>query len=187
MTHWTEPASLHRSWGHSRARVLVGAGAIVVGIAATNLTTTYSIPFLAIGPALQLLGWIVLPGAWWRRVLVILPAELAALALLAGPDFTGAFAVLLACWLFVRHRPGISYLVLIAPIALSFLLKQTLDEAAQNWVGDVAGAVTVIASAWVARWLAQRRWKRLAVGRGTALDPAADHPATTRQTPSPAE
>ena len=99
-----------------------------LGVAATNLTSTYSLFFLALGPALQLLGWLALPGALWRRLLVIIPAEVAALTLLAGPDFTGAFAVLLACWLFVRHRPGISYLVLLAPVLVSFILKQSLHN-----------------------------------------------------------
>ncbi|MDY7541467.1 MULTISPECIES: hypothetical protein [unclassified Cryobacterium] len=194
MTLWSEPDTRRHTPSVYRARLTVGVSAIALGVAATNLTSTYSLFFLALGPALQLLGWLALPGALWRRLLVILPAELAALTLLAGPDFTGAFAVLLACWLFVRHRPGISYLVLLAPVGVSFVLKLSLHNSSQNWVGDVVGSVTVIASAWVARWLAQRRWARLnpspagqTAGTGDTGDTGDDPSGSTRQTPSRAE
>jgi hypothetical protein len=194
MTLWSEPDTRRHTPSVYRARLTVGVSAIALGVAATNLTSTYSLFFLALGPALQLLGWLALPGAFWRRLLVILPAELAALTLLAGPDFTGAFAVLLACWLFVRHRPGISYLVLLAPVGVSFVLKLSLHNSSQNWVGDVVGSVTVIAAAWVARWLAQRRWARLnpspageTAGTGDTGDTGDNPSGSTRQTPSRAE
>ena len=191
MTLWSEPDTRRHTPAVYRARLTIGVSAIALGVAATNLTSTYSLFFLAIGPALQLIGWLALPGALWRRLLVILPAEIAALTLLAGPDFTGAFAVLLACWLFVRHRPGISYLMLIAPVSVSFILKLSLHNSSQNWVGDVVGSVTVIASAWVARWLARRRWARLnpppAVESAGTGDTGDKPSGSTRQTPSRAE
>lgn len=191
MTLWREPDTRRHTPAVYRARLTLGVSAIALGVAATNLTSTYSLFFLAIGPAMQLLGWLALPGALWRRLLVILPAEIAALTLLAGPDFTGAFAVLLACWLFVRHRPGISYLVLLAPVVVSFVLKLSLHNSSQNWVGDVVGSATVIASAWVARWIAQRRWARLnppSADETTGTGDAGDSPSgSTRQTPSRAE
>lgn len=153
MTPWTVPPTRLYRWGSTRARYWVGLTLIVAGVAATNLTSTYSILFLMIGPSVHLAGWLVLPGALWRRLLAALPALLAGLVLLGGADFTGAFAALLACWLFVRHRPLLSYLALLPPIAVSFLLKDALRSYDQNWIGYLVGTVTVAASAWLGWWL----------------------------------
>ena len=164
------------AWGNSRARYLTGLTLIMLGVAATNFTSTYSLIFLLIGPSLQLLGWLVMPGALWRRLVVLVPCLLAGLTLLGGPDFAGAFAVLLAGWLLVRHRPLPSYLVLVLPIGVSFLIKAFLHGYAQNWVGDLVGTATVIASAWLAWWIAGR----LDVEAGQVAE-------TTRQIPSRSE
>jgi hypothetical protein len=124
-----------------------------VGNAVTVFTSTYSMFFLLIGPSLQLLGWLLMPGALWRRLVVVLPCLLASLTLLGGPDFTGGFAVLLAGWLLVRHRPLAGYVALLLPIGVSFLIKAVLHGNAQVWVGDLIGTVTVIAAAWLAWWI----------------------------------
>jgi hypothetical protein len=159
MSQWTEPTPAVR-WGDPRLRYGVGLVTIMLGAAATTLTSTYSLWFLLLGPLVQLLGWLILPGALWRRMLVLLPCLLAALVLVAGPDFMGAFAVLLAGWLFVRHRPPLSYLALLPVIVLSFVLKGALNEYGQNWVGLLSGVATTVASAWLARSVAVWRWRR---------------------------
>lgn len=176
MTPWIAPAARPTAWGNARARSLVGLALIMLGVAATVFTSTYSMFFLLIGPSLHLLGWLVMPGALWRRLVVLLPCLLAGLTLLGGPDFAGAFAVLLAGWLLVRHRPLPSYLVLVLPIGVSFLIKAFLHGYAQNWVGDLVGTATVIASAWLAWWIAGR----LDVEAGQVAE-------TTRQIPSRSE
>ncbi|TFC43349.1 hypothetical protein E3T26_08070 [Cryobacterium sp. TMT1-21] len=153
MTPWTVPPTRLYRWGSSRARYFAGLTLVALGVAATNFTSTYSLLFVLIGPSLHVIGWLVLPGALWRRLLVLIPALLAGLILLGGADFTGAFAVLLACWLFVRHRPLLSYPALLAPIAVSFILKDALSSYDQNWIGYLAGTVTAVASAWLAWWL----------------------------------
>jgi hypothetical protein len=129
----------------------------------------------------------VLPSALWRRLVVVLPCLLAGLVLLGGPDFTGAFAVLLAGWLLVRHRPLLSYLALLPPIAVSFLIKQALNSYDQNWIGYLAGTATVIVSAWLAWWLAG--W---VAGRRPRRPPrrkreAGQSAETTRRIPSRSE
>jgi hypothetical protein len=159
MTPWTEPTPPVR-WGDPRSRYAVGLGIVVLGAAATVLTSTYTLWFLLLGPLVQAGGWLVLPGALWRRLLVVPPCLLAALVLLAGPDFVGAFAVLLAGWLFVRHRPLLSYAALIPVIALSFVLKGALNEYGQNWVGLLSGMLATVACAWLARSLAIWRSRR---------------------------
>ena len=164
MSDWTEPTPPVR-WGNPRWRFGVGLVVIVLGAAATTLTSTYSLSFLLIGPLVQLVGWLVLPGALWRRLLVLLPCLVAALVLVAGPDFVGAFAVLLAGWLFARHRPPLSYLALVPVIVLSFVLKGTLNEYGQNWVGLLSGSAMTVLCAWLARALAVWRWRRLTARR----------------------
>jgi hypothetical protein len=171
MSVWTEPTPPVR-WGDQRLRYGVGLVVVVLGAAATTLTSTYSLWFLLLGPLVQLLGWLVLPGALWRRLLVALPCLVAALVLVAGPDFVGAFAVLLAGWLCVRHRPPLSYLALVPVIGLSFILKAVLNEYGQNWVGLLLGMATTVACAWWARSLAGWQWQRRRTGsaRRAALD-----------------
>ena len=154
MTPWIAPAARPPAWGNPRARYLTGLSLIMLGVAATVFTSTYSMFFLLIGPSLHLLGWLLMPGALWRRLVVLLPCLLAGLTLLGGPDFTGAFAVLLAGWLLVRHRPWAAYLVLLLPIGVSFLIKALLHGYAQVWVGDLIGTLTVISAAWLAWWIA---------------------------------
>ena len=152
-------------WGDARWRYGVGLVTIVLGAALTNLISTYSLWFLLLGPCVQLLGWLILPGALWRRLLVLLPCLVAALVLVAGPDFAGAFAVLLAGWLFARHRPGLSYLALIPVIVLSFVLKGALNEYGQNWIGLVSGSVACVLCAWLGWALAVWRRRRITAGR----------------------
>jgi hypothetical protein len=153
----TEPAPRARvRWGSFRGRYGAGIAGITLGVAATNLSSTYSLWFLALGPAVHAIGWLLMPGALWRRLLVLLPCLLAGLALLAGPSFAGSFAVLLAGWLLVRHRPWISYLALLLPVLASFIFKQTLHEYGQNWVIYVAGSAITVGGAWLAWWIAAR-------------------------------
>jgi len=149
-----EPAPrLYRRGGY-RARYFAGLSAVVLGVAATNLTSTYSLLFLLLGPAVQLIGWLVLPGALWRRLVVIVPCLVAGLVLIGGPDFAGAWVVLLAGWLFVRQRPLPGYLALLPLVATVFLLKFTLSEYSQNWLGLLIGAIVAVGCAWLAAWLA---------------------------------
>lgn len=170
MTIVIEPAARLHLWGGYRARYLAGLAAIVLGIAATNLTSTYSLWFLLIGPAVQLLGWLVLPGAIWRRLAVVVPCLLAGLVLVGGPDFAGAYVVLLAGWLLVRHRPPVSYVVVVPLVATVFLLKLTLSEYSQNWLGLLIGAVVTVGCAWLAAWLPARLTARRA-SSGIPADP----------------
>ena len=68
----------------------------MLGVGATNLTSTYSLWFLLIGPRGADDRLAVLPAALWRRLVVLVPCLIAGLVPVAGPDFVGAFAVLLA-------------------------------------------------------------------------------------------
>lgn len=154
MTIVIEPVAGPQLRDHRRVRYLVGLAGVLLGVAATNLTSTYSLWFLLIGPAIHLAGWLVLPGALWRRLVVIVPCLVAGLVLIGGPDFAGAWVVLLAGWLLVRHRPGLGYLALLPLTATVVVLKLTLSEYSQNWLGLLIGAVVTVGCAWAAGWLA---------------------------------
>lgn len=157
MSSWTEPAVRSTRWGNYRVRYAAGLTLIVLGIAGTLLSSTYSLWFLLIGPAVHAVGWLALPGALWRRLFVVLPCLLGGLTLLAGAQFAGGFVVVLAGWLLVRQRPALSYLVLLLPIGAAIAFKLTLHEYSQNWVMLVVGTAVAVGSAWLARWLATIR------------------------------
>jgi len=153
---WSEPTrSLRLRWGRYVPRYVVGLCAILLGIGATNLTSTYSLWFLLIGPVVQMIGWLSLPAALWRRLVVVLPCMIAGLVPVAGPDFVGAFAALLAAWLVVRHRPFLSYLAVVAPIAASVVAKISLHEYTQTAIAFFFCAGVSVVAAWFARQLAQ--------------------------------
>lgn len=159
------------TWGNWQWRYGAGLLLIMLGVAAMNLTSTYSLWFAIIGPTLQLLGWLVLPGALWRRLVVIVPCLVAAAVLLAGSDFVGAFVVLLAGWLFARHRPALSYLALIPVIGVSFVLKAALNAYDQNWIALVSCTAATMACAWLGWALAE--WRRRPAGwRVASVDEA---------------
>ncbi|MBB5639619.1 hypothetical protein [Cryobacterium roopkundense] len=164
MTMLTDPRDrLPRRWGRSRERSVAGLSLICVGVAATSLSSTYSLWFLAIGPVMQAAGWLLLPGALWRRLLVLIPCLLAGVILLGGVDFVGAFAVLLGGWLVVRHRPAATYLVVLLPIAASFVIKVTLQHYGQNPLALFIGTLATVAGAWLAAWLHGRLIERRGV------------------------
>lgn len=169
MIVWTEPTrSLRLRWGSYQPRYIVGLCGVVVGVAATNLTSTYSLWFLLIGPVVQAIGWLCLPAALWRRLLVFLPCMIAGLVPVAGPDFVGAFAALLAAWLFVRHRPLVSYLAVLAPIAASIVAKITLHEYTQTAAALFFCTGVSVAAAWFARQLARWNDERRAATRSAS-------------------
>jgi hypothetical protein len=183
MTEWTEPTPPVR-WGDPRWRYGVGLVTIVLGAAATTLTSTYSLWFLLLGPLVQLLGWLILPGALWRRLVLLLPCLVAALVLVAGPDFVGAFAVLLAGWLFARHRPPLSYVAVLPVIVLSFVLKGALNEYGQNWVGLLSGSAATVACAWLGRALAVWRWRKIRAWRARRAASAGNSTAVAVVSPA---
>lgn len=135
----------------------MGLAAIFIGVGITTLTSTYSLWFLLIGPVVQGLGWLVLPSALWRRILVVLPCMIAGLVPVAGTDFVGAFAALLAAWLLVRHRPVLSFLLVAVPIILSVWVKFAMHDNAASAPAILLCSAVTVATAWLAREFA-RAW-----------------------------
>lgn len=142
-------------WGRYEARWTTGLACIVLGTGVVQLTTAYSLPFLLLGALAQAVGWATMPASMPRRVVATLPAIAASILLLArGASFTVFFVVLLAAWLLVRQRPAISYLVVVLPFVASLLLANVVTGYSDAWLSIGTATLVVIASAWVARWLA---------------------------------
>jgi hypothetical protein len=158
MPTWTDPViRAPRAWGWYQVRYLGGLALIALGVIATVLSSTYSLGFLLAGPVVHGMGWLLLPGSLWRRIAVLLPCLLGGLLLLAGAQFAGGFALLVAGWLVVRNRPPLSYGALLLPIGASFAFKEYLNEYSQNWVMLALGATISIGAAWLAKWLSSVR------------------------------
>jgi hypothetical protein len=142
-------------WGRYEPRWITGLACITLGTGAVQLTSAYSLPFLLVGALAHAVGWAIMPASMPRRVVVTLPALAASILLLArGASFTAFFVVLLVAWLLVRQRPAISYLVLMLPFVASLLLANVVTGYSDAWVALGTGALVVVASAWIARWLA---------------------------------
>ncbi|HYI32588.1 MAG TPA: hypothetical protein VEX88_03910 [Glaciibacter sp.] len=155
MPTWTDPViRAPRAWGWNHVRYAAGLALIACGVVGTVLSSTYSLWFLLAGPVVNGLGWMVLPGSLWRRIAVLLPCMLGGLLLLAGPQFAGGFALLVAGWLVVRNRPALSYLAVLLPVGASFASKEFLHDYSQNGVMLAVGAIISIGATWLAAWLA---------------------------------
>jgi hypothetical protein len=154
----TEPTALiPLRWGTYRLRyplalVLLFAGGLLVQAA-----SVYAGYFLGIGIAAHAIGWLVLPARGPRRVIVALPSAICAAAPLIGSLGSVLVVVCLLCWLWVRQRPAISYPVLLLPLISGVVLAQLYPQYGH---GDIVVAVTVVvlvASAWLASWIARTR------------------------------
>ena len=159
---WLEPTSLlPLRWGRYRPRVGAGLAMIALGVTSVLVTTAYSLQFLALGCLLQAVGWTVLPSAGWRRITVLVPAVACSCLLLGGGGFLGAFGVILAGWLLVRHRPLPAYILIVPPVLLGaglsgVLFDDVVIDYQYAWVVLlIAGGVT-IGCAWLARVIAVR-------------------------------
>lgn len=159
---WLEPTSLlPLRWGRYRARVAAGLAMIAFGVASVLVTTAYSLQFLALGCLLQVAGWTVLPCAGWRRITVIVPAVACSCLLLGGGGFLGAFGVILAAWLLVRHRPLPAYILVVPPVLLGVglsgvLFDDVVIDYQYEWIVLVIAAAVTIGCAWLARGIAVR-------------------------------
>ncbi|TDW29611.1 hypothetical protein [Cryobacterium psychrophilum] len=159
MTIWTEPLPSPRDgWRRSPVRLSGGLLLVCLGVGATSLSSTYSLWFLAIGPLVQGIGWMLLPGPLWRRLVVLFPCLLAGVILLGGVDFVGAFTILLGGWLLVRRRPLATYVTILLPVMASVGVKTELSHYDQNLLALLLGTIATVAGAWLSVWM--ENWLR---------------------------
>ncbi len=153
---FVEPTrALPLRWGSYRARLLAGGASIVVGVSSVLFTSSYSLPFLAVGALLQTAGWIILPARGWRRLVAIGPCLLVSSVMLAGADFAVLSTLFLAGWLLVRQRPPLAWLSLVVPLAAGIACGTWFTSYEQNWAVFALSGAAVLAGAAVARALAR--------------------------------
>lgn len=162
----SEPTrALPLRWGSYRWRVVAGESAIVLGVASVLFTSSYSLPFLAVGSLLQAAGWIVLPARGWRRLVVLPACLLVSWLMLAGADFAVFSTVFLAAWLLVFQRPPLAWLTLAVPLVVGLACGNWFDSYEQNWAVFALSGGAVLAGAVLAR-----RISRALSGRSGSLD-----------------
>ncbi|SDS20409.1 hypothetical protein [Microterricola viridarii] len=138
-------------WGSYNARLVAGASAILLGVASVLFTSTYSLPFLAVGSLLQMAGWIVLPARGWRRLVALMPALFVSWLMLAGSDFAVFTTVILAGWLLVMQRPPLAWITLALPLAAGLACSVWFASYEQNWAVFALSGVAVLIGARLAR------------------------------------
>ncbi len=93
-------------------------------------------------------------------MIVVIPAISQIWIMLTGPLSMWTLVIPLLCWLIVRHRPLISYVVLALPIANGIVLTRFFQEYSSIPEALAISFVVVVLAAWLARLIAQSAAKR---------------------------
>lgn len=155
---WREPTSLlPLHWGTYLGRYLGGLALIVGGAFQINGSNVWALQFLFIGTVAHVIGWLILPARGWRRGVAAVASTGASVALLVGPRAMPVFAVILICWLLVRHRPLVSFVTVILPLASGLVVSQALTEYSGMPVAVLVSLTVLVGSAWISRVIAASR------------------------------
>jgi hypothetical protein len=139
-------------WGSYRLRYVLGIVLALGGGLLVQLTSAYSLVALPTGLFVHVVGWCILPGIGWRRVVGATVGTFLSMLMLNGASSVVFLAAGLAAWLFLRERPLVSYSVLVLPALAAFVLMQSFAD--YGWSGlvlSVAVAV-LVGAAWLG-WL----------------------------------
>jgi len=156
-------------WGTYESRYIGGILYIVAGLAILLSTNTYTIGFLLLGTLAHCFGWAILPAKGSRRLWAFWPSLLGGLLMLTGPQVMFVMAATLLGWLLVRERPLRSFVVLLFPIASGVIMAYSFHSNHDTPLALAIESVVVVASAWLARYLATTR--RPQNPRKVAIDP----------------
>src|SRR5690606_22304476 len=107
-----------------------------------------------VGLFVLVVGWCILPGIGWRRVIGAAVGTFTAMLMLNGASSAVFLAAPLAAWLFLRERPLVSYPVLALPVLAAFALMQSFAD--YGWSGLVltVSIAVLVGAAWLGRLLA---------------------------------
>ena len=152
---WVEPTSrLPLRWGTYRMRLVAGLTLAFAGAAVVQLTSAYSLVALPTGVFVLVVGWCILPGIGWRRVLAATVGAFTSMLLLNGAAAIVFLTAPLGAWLLLRQRPPLSYLVLVVPALVAFVLAQRFAQYGSSVLVLTIAALAIAGSAWLARALA---------------------------------
>jgi hypothetical protein len=152
---WLEPTrGIPLRWGSYEGRYLAGLLFIVGGSLALQGANPRILYLLLAGTVFHTLGWAILPAQGWRRLVVAAPNIAVTWLLLTGPQSVWMLAVPFLSWLLVRQRPPRSYLTLVFVLFGGVAIPPFFHEYEQMpWALAISAAV-LVASAWLARFLA---------------------------------
>ena len=154
---WTEPTrALPLRWGSYTDRYLAGLLLIVSGGLQLQGSNTWTLALLLIGTVAHATGWAIMPALGGRRLLAVVPATAQLWILLAGPLAVWTLVVPYLCWLLVRHRPARSYITVLLPLANGVVLPRFFTEYSGMPAALAISMAVVVASAWLARFIASR-------------------------------
>jgi hypothetical protein len=155
---FTEPTRrIPLRWGVYEVRYIGGILYLIAGIAILDSTNTYTIGFLLLGTLAHCFGWAILPARGSRRLWAFWPSLIAAFLMLTGPQILFVMAAVLLGWLLVRERPLRSYVVLLFPSASGVIMAYSFHSNQDEPFALAVESVVVVASAWLARYLATTR------------------------------
>jgi len=152
---WREPArAIPLHWGNYADRYGFGLVLIIGGGIQLQGSDTYTLEFLLFGTAATALGWSILPARGWRRLLAVVPATGQIWLVLTGPLSMWTLVVPYLCWLLVRHRPPLSYLTAVLPVANGMVIPFFFTEYSGMPAALAISIAVFVASAWLARLIA---------------------------------
>lgn len=167
---WREPTSrLPLHWGTYRERYAFGLTLIVGGGIHIQGSNTYTLIFLLIGTTSTIVGWSILPATGWRRLLAVVPAAGQTWLLLTGPLAVWTLVIPYLCWLMVRHRPPVTYLTALLPLANGIVIPLFFTEYSGMPAALAISIAVLIASAWIARAIAKAAGSPAALPSPSAL------------------
>lgn len=155
---WREPTrSLPLRSGGYRSRLTIALVLLFAGALLVQATSVYTGYFLGIGITAHVAGWLLLPARGVRRVVIALPSALCVSALLIGPLASVLLVVPLVGWLWMRQRPGISYLVAILPVLSGRILGALFPQYGHGLIVVLVSVVVIVGCAWLAQTIARTR------------------------------
>jgi hypothetical protein len=152
---WREPASASAiRWGTYRGRYVAALALILGGGILVQTGSVYLPQVMLAGMGAHLVGWWILPGRGWRRVIVSLPSLTTVMLILNGAAAMVFLVIPLSGWLWLRHRPLPAFAVLVFPAAAGYLLTLNFAQYGSGALVLLICGAVVIGSAWLARSIA---------------------------------
>ena len=153
---WREPNSaLPLRWGRYQPRYLAAIVLLLTGALVLQAGSAYADYLIVIGFVAHIAGWAILPARGAHRAAVAVPSALLVGTLLLGSAAAVLLVIPLAFWLLLRQRPGRSYLATLLPLASGLILAQLYPQYGNGQIVVAVSLLVVVASAWIARVLAQ--------------------------------
>jgi hypothetical protein len=154
---WREPASLRPPrWGGYRSRYGTGLSLLLAGGLLVQSGSVYAPQLMLVGMSAHLIGWWLVPGRGWRRIIVSVLSLTTVMLILNGAAAMVFLVVPLAGWLWLRQRPALSYLVLVFPVLNSYVLSLFFAQYGHGALVLTVSGLVLAASAWLARFIAKR-------------------------------